>query len=383
MENAYVINYAGELTPTGDHLPLVLLKASRGDNSVFYFAVSMTGQAAIGFRDLEPEEKRRILLEAGVDELELGLRAGLYPTEHDGDYFERMYTSDEYDRLTAYRERGKECVWQDRRERGWICEATPPEQDERTTAALCAGCVIPDARVICAHLAHVSITMDRDATTGELRRLPHKAPLCAIGNDPKDGSSCRPGGLECWERKVEAGPERRDPPPDVARRAADEIDYFTLVFRDRYGGNVWKIPQARTISELFGDCNSAEDFQRRVAALADLLARLDPYPQLEEEERLDEAGSRVGSLVALERLMTRDHPEVVNAVKIMRLIPQARNAFPIHSGGDRLIQALRDLGADFPARDWRLAWLQVLTAFWLSVQELRVALQTAASANGD
>ena len=65
---------------------------------------------------------------------------------------------------------------------------------------------------------------------------------------------------------METAPLRQDPPPDVERRAADEIDYFTLVFRDRYGGNVWKIPQARTISEFFGECESAEDLQRRVAA---------------------------------------------------------------------------------------------------------------------
>ena len=76
--------------------------------------------------------------------------------------------------------------------------------------------------------------------------------------------------------------------------------------------------------------------------------------------------------------MARDHPEALGAVRTLRLIPAARNAFPIHSGGDRLRQALRGLGVDFPASDWRLAWLQVLTAFWTSVQELRVALQTAA-----
>jgi hypothetical protein len=76
---------------------------------------------------------------------------------------------------------------------------------------------------------------------------------------------------------VNTAPARPDPPAEVARLVADEIDYFELVYRDRYGSKVWTIPQARSISELFGDCDSAEDFSRRLAALADLLGKLNPY----------------------------------------------------------------------------------------------------------
>jgi hypothetical protein len=138
-----------------------------------------------------------------------------------------------------------------------------------------------------------------------------------------------------------------DPPPDIARRAADEIDYFALVYRERYDSRVLTIPQARSISEIFGDAESAEDFQRRVASLADLLTRLDPYDQLDEKMQKNKEGARVGPLVALERLMERDHPEAVEAVRTLRKIPEARNAFPIHSRSEGLIRAMRELGVEF------------------------------------
>jgi hypothetical protein len=217
------------------------------------------------------------------------------------------------------------------------------------------------------------------AMGGVVRRSAVQNPLCNIGKEPEDGQKCHIGGLECGRRLVESRVSFPDPPPDVARWAADEIDYFALVYRDRYGSRILTIPQARTVSEIFGDAESAEDFQRRVASLADLLSRIDTYDQLDEVQRRNEQGTRVGPLVALERLMERDHPEAVEAVRTLRRIPDARNAFPIHSRSEGLIRALKDLGVDFPASDWRLAWRQVLTAFVSSLQTIRVALQTAAA----
>jgi hypothetical protein len=75
--------------------------------------------------------------------------------------------------------------------------------------------------------------------------------------------------------------------------------------------------------------------------------------------------------------MARDHPEAVAAVKMLRRIADARNAFPIHTRSEKLLATFRELGIDFPASDWRYAWLQILTAFWESVRDLRASLQTA------
>lgn len=166
------------------------------------------------------------------------------------------------------------------------------------------------------------------------RRVPILSPLCNVGNDPEDGSECAPGGKECWERVVDVSPAPSDPPPDVAERVADELDFLALVYRGRYGSRLIEIPQARSIAELFGECEDGENFQHRVAALADLLSRLNPHDALDEEERTDDEGNRLGSLAALERLVQRDYPETIGAVRTLRAIPAARINFPIHSRSD-------------------------------------------------
>jgi hypothetical protein len=380
MSGRYTIKFETSYHDGGRVGVLVLVLGVYCDETrIFRFDVAVTHHVQLLAEDkgLTNADLLGVMLEAGLDDLERGLAAGIYPPDG-ADRLEVMFTSDSDDRLWAYEDREKHCRWQTRTEIGWSCEATPDlDHDRRTTAVLCAGCVMPDERVICPHLVHPSIHLVR-SEEGVYSRVPYAAPFCQIGNDPGVGKECYLGGKDCAVRIVET---RRslDPPDDVARRAADEIDYFALVYRDRYeGSRVWSIPQARTISEFFGTCEDAEDFQRRVAALADLLSRLSPYHQLEEEKRKDATGNQVGPLIALERVMERDHPEAVAAVRLLRRIPDARNSFPIHTRNEKLLDAMRDLGVDFPAVDWNLAWLQVLTAFWSSVRDIRVALQTAA-----
>jgi hypothetical protein len=204
--------------------------------------------------------------------------------------------------------------------------------------------------------------------------------MCNAGNDPgSDGSECRLMGRECWRRIVAREDLVGEAPRDVARRAADEIDYLSLVFRDRYGLPGWPVPHARSISEFFGECSSAEDFERRVAALADLLTKLRPHAALDEADRVDDNGESIPSLEALERLAARDAPEAVASVTRLRQIARARNSFPVHSRTDRVLSDLRALGVDYPARSWELAWRQVLTTFWAAITSIRAALQSPAA----
>jgi hypothetical protein len=368
----FLITYDGFGHKTGQRwtTPAVGFKVQRSGS--FYFFSAMTRDAFAGFREFTTEQLEALLVSAGLDELERRLGAGLLPPE-EGDFDDVIFTEDQYDHLKAIAEREKRCLWQERLPRGWVCTATEADRDDRTTATLCAGCAIPDERVICDELVHPEVRLFEPHEAP--RRTPVRA-LCNIGNDAGDGARCRPGGLDCWQRRLDVGPSLPDPPADVARLAADEIDYFELVYRNRYHSKVWSIPQARSISELFGECESAEDFARRLAALADLLGKLDPYGELDEAEQKANDGSRVGPLVALRRVMERDHPEAVAAVETLRRIPDARNQFPMHTRSEKLLAALRDLGVNFPASDWRLAWLQVLTAFWSSLRTIRSSMQT-------
>jgi hypothetical protein len=376
VSDEYVIRLEDRGPPRrdlSDPGPGVSFVVERGESTA-RFGVLASGTLASFFSELDREQIENVLIAAGLEELERQIRAGLFPPEEEP-YAEILFTSDQHEHIRAIADRDKACLWQERLERGWICTATRPGGDDRTSAPLCKECPIPDERVLCVHLMHPQID-SFGGTGGISTRSVVSHPLCNVGNDPNAGAACLIGGLSCARRHVSTGRTMPDPPADVARLAADEADFFTLVYHDRYGSRVWAVPQARTISEFFGDCEGPEDFQRRVAALADFLARLNPYKELEEEERVDRAGKRVGSLVALERLIERDHPEAVPAVKTLRAIAAARNAFPIHTGSDKLVAALRDLGIAFPPADWRLAWLQVLTAFMTSLAEIRAAIQT-------
>jgi hypothetical protein len=101
--------------------------------------------------------------------------------------------------------------------------------------------------------------------------------LCDAGNEPESGQDRRPNGKPCRERSVADAVGESEPPTYVAKAAADEVDYFRLVYRDRYGASVLMVPQARSIAELFGECDSEADFTRRITALSDLLAHLTPH----------------------------------------------------------------------------------------------------------
>lgn len=316
-------------------------------------------------------------------EVEARIRAG----EHES------LTGDEAINLTLPSERAdevkrllqpqadKHCRWQGKKAAGLVCEATAPDYEEATTRALCGACAIPDERWICSELVHPRIAWIE--TLAAVNRTPKRV-LCGAGENPGNGANCKPGGLSCWRRYVRADEELPDVPRDLPRLAAEELDYFRLVVRDRYAdvGRVLSIPEARSVAEFFGKCTSAADFQRRVAALADLLAQIDVYGALTEEQRRDSQGNRVGNLVALERLMARDYPEAEQSVKLLRLVPRARNSFPIHSRSQGLLDALRGLGVDFPTEDWAVAWNQVLRSFWTAVASIRRSVQ-ASKPRGD
>lgn len=140
----FLIHYRGRFAAVAGadvYRPVVFeVLSGADDNEPFLFGTTMSGQAGRALR-LEEEELARILIAVGLDELEAGLRAGIYPREN-GELEEKVFTSDDYRYLGSVLTRDKACLWQERRTRGWICTATPDGGDDRTTPALCSGCVI-------------------------------------------------------------------------------------------------------------------------------------------------------------------------------------------------------------------------------------------------
>jgi hypothetical protein len=238
MADPYLITYDGYGHQTGrrETTRAVRFRVERG-GAIFYFDCAMSRNALVGFREFTGEQLEALLASAGLDELERRLRAGVLPPE-ERDYDDVIFTEDQYEHLKAIAEWEKRCLWQKRLTRGWVCSATEAGGDERTTATLCAGCEIPDERVICDQLVHPEVKALKPLA--DMRRVAVRA-MCNIGNDAGDGARCRPGGLACWQRHLGIGPAPPDPPAGVARLAVDEIDYFELVYRDRYGSKVWSI----------------------------------------------------------------------------------------------------------------------------------------------
>lgn len=317
---------------------------------------------------------------AALDDIERRLRAGTLPPQDGSSTVEIVYGSDQVAALQAIGQREKECEWQVREPRNWQCRATSDFTQPQASRAMCANCDIPDARIICTHLVHPQVAFIQTFGTAGTRQS--VGAICDVGHDAGDGSRCRVArGMQCWRRQVDAPTVTRDIPPDPARAVADELDYLRLVFRDRYHVALLTIPQARSISELFGTCNSEADFHRRIAVLADLVGHLAPHDALEPEERIHD-GRRLPSLTALERLLERDYPEARSDIGSLRLIVRGRNIFPTHSNTSEVVDTMRRLGIDYPATDWHVAWLTALTAFWTSLRNIRQALQADPLASG-
>jgi hypothetical protein len=161
----------------------------------------------------------------------------------------------------------------------------------------------------------------------------------------------------------------------VAERAVDEIDFFALVYRQRYKvSRPWPFTQARSIGVLYNQPTSANEFHTCLSALADLLDHLNPPKGYEKDA---ETGKDAPRLLALQRLVEDDYPQRVEDVRKLRAIRDARAGWPVHSRQERLPEIMKNLGIDYPAVDWGLAWHRVLGAFWSSLRALRTDMQAS------
>jgi hypothetical protein len=345
----------------------------QGEESDMLLIAVLSGQAAAMIGG-DAERAADLVRVAAIEEIEQRLRAGTLPPDDGSTTVEILYGSQHVPMLQTIGQREKECLWQVREPRNWQCRATSDPTHPEASRAVCANCDIPDARIICAHLVHPQVAFLQTFGSAGMRQS--VGAQCDVGNDAGDGARCRVArGMSCWRRHVHPPAAQHAIPPNPAGAVADELDYLRLVFRDRYHVDVLTIPQARSISELFGSCDSEADFHRRIAVLTDLVGHFTPQAALAEEERTQD-GRPLPSLRAFERLLERDYPETVPAIRPLRLITRARNIFPVHTNTSEAVETMRRLGITYPATDWNLAWLTTLTAFWTSLQQIRQAIQT-------
>ena len=348
---------------------------------LFHFWVSVNDEprrhVGVAMHIFEPELE---LAELALGRLELELRAAgshLFSSEN---HSTEIQLWDEIEALQSSRPAQKECVWQKRGTREWTCLAhVGAEGTDVTTPSMCGGCRVPDARVVCAHLMKPGIGL-KSAGAVAVARAMELAPGCMAGQKPEDGTGCHLGGKPCWERVLETHiSSPLEPPPDLPRSVADELDFLRLVARDRLKiKDAVPVPQARTISELFGHCDSAEDLQRRVAALGDLLNHLDFIDALDAADQKDDQGEKLKSLGALAKLLEVKSGMAGSGgpVSVLRSIVRVRNTFPIHTQIGSTRESFRELGIDYPPTDWQSAWTTILVELWSSIRRVREALQT-------
>jgi hypothetical protein len=136
----------------------------------------------------------------------------------------------------------------------------PIETANRMAAALTMRPDDGDAALICSNLVHPQVHPSVTIGAG-LSRLAHCATSAMTWWTAPDVIRAVSSVGSVISRRGRHSPLL---PKDVAKRTADEMDYLTLVFRDRYGGRLWSFTHARSIAELFGTCASEQDFQHRV-----------------------------------------------------------------------------------------------------------------------
>lgn len=271
----------------------------------------------------------------------------------------------------------KNCLWLEKAApRGYVCRATANEDEPYTVMPVCLSCGIPDAGLICAHLAFPCVAYLNPGGPSLPQRHPVSA-LCEIGQQCRGGNECRPGGKECWVRRVEWSLEVPALLEHAAERFADEISHFRLAYRDRFANaeGFWPIGDPSQVMSVALPCDSAQAFGAHVLALAEILNRMNSEAQLAESSKVDSTGKKLRGLLALERLLNDEAGgRAIFNVTRLRKVFKIRTS-QAHGATDDVLAAFRDLGVDsYPPRSWGRAWERVLSTVCGDLREVRLAL---------
>jgi hypothetical protein len=155
---------------------------------------------------------------------------------------------------------------------------------------------------------------------------------------------------------------------------ATALDYFDTVWRHRFGRAIVHVPSSERLTKIAFDVASADEFDSRLSALADVLknlavpgvtgvsgghplARLAPFLQ---RELKDAASARIA-----------------DAVAVLTAVTQIRNVRQHGAAAATAVGALRQLGVTFPVTDWAETWRVVRARATEALNALREEVQTA------
>ncbi|REH25975.1 hypothetical protein BCF44_13514 [Kutzneria buriramensis] len=395
-----VISYAGHMPsypglPVADMYPYIpSFKAEYGDRKIFQTWVQLSGYAANLIKsrlvDIADADQflRGLLLRYGVRRLERHMH-GLEIKDLEGEPQTDVWNlaaSDASELLSLTNE--KTCTYQRKSGRDLFCMA-PSQHDGKaiytiegrrcspTSRAVCRECTLPHTDYICSHLLHPEIG---SVAAGGLYQRQVVGALCDQGMSAvREIQQCRAGGHSCWQRLVELEQPAAESISPLG--LAESFDVLDAIWRLAFGRNnrLLALSTATGSAALSLGCANRAEFETRLSALADIVDRLKIDSSL-----LPVGGSQndnKGSLDKLEqcllnKLPERHRPAVVDAIRTIRRIRQARNAIQhgITEGGG-LTAKLRELGIDDAPPRWSEAWDSIRVQMANALTTIRVELR--------
>ena len=142
-----------------------------------------------------------------------------------------------------------------------------------------------------------------------------------------------------------------------------------LLFREKFGFEIFKLEQEGVIPEIATPCKSEDDFVRKILVLGNLIDWMD-VQKLKSNLKSDFKEAK--SIELLERFLTQ-HFVTFDPIIIRNLrdVNKLRNKkFPIHKEGEEVIEIFNKLGAKYPPDDWEFIWKRVVRLYIDSIKGL-------------
>jgi hypothetical protein len=139
----------------------------------------------------------------------------------------------------------------------------------------------------------------------------------------------------------------------------EAVDFLDVVWKGQFDGHLFALPGAKRTSELGLACATPDEFESRISAFADLVARM----KLPGD---GEGGlKREGSLKRLEDFLLPKLPEggsrerTAEAIRRLRYVNDVRRGGQHHGVAEARADAFRAPGIAFPPSDWGAAWADI------------------------
>ncbi len=302
----------------------------------------------------EPRLARALAMHA-LPRIEAGLLDGAFAKYMGSQFNEFLTTPEEARRLPAllneklcrYLQHGDDDLC-----RAGYDERNGDKKPIATTAHLCRLCEMPDSRVACSKLHHVT-TWPKD------RGIQPTGAMCAAGEkENPNAAECRPGGNECWHRLVE--PHVRE---DIVRLSPltlhEAIGYLDTVWLNIFREGLLARDVLLAGGTLATPCTGSQDFRDKLSAAVDAF------------DAFQVPGSRGGTLERMTAYLKdmanrmgvlQEFAPVEQAISVLQKVPRLRAGF--QHGDERarrdFEEAQQVLGVRLPAVSYAEEWSRLV-----------------------